>query len=183
MPFRTIFSHSRSEHFGKQNTMLSHTTYNIFFQSCKHSIEFSKFWITLCTQHRTEKCNPSFFYYVYAALWRFDMHDILLDCQLLLLWFLVSSTATTNYYFAWNYTLWKISKRQLFFPYLSLSLFLLMTTPNSFSRWHRADLWLVKTLSKLSMFNCVHCLQYLNRQVPFIIHQKQPILVQDITST
>ena len=99
-------------------------TYNIFFQSCKHSIEFSKFWITLCTQHRTEKCNPSFFYYVYAALWRFDMHDILLDCQLLLLWFLVSSTATTNYYFAWNYTLWKISKRQLFFPYLSLSLFI-----------------------------------------------------------
>ena len=98
-------------------------TYNIFFQSSKHSIEFSKFWITLCTQHRTEKCNPSFFYYVYAALWRFDMHDILLDCQLLLLWFLVSSTATTNYYFAWNYTLWKISKRQLFFPYLSLSFY------------------------------------------------------------
>ena len=31
--------------------------------------------------------QPLFFYYVYAALWRFDMHDILLDCQLLLLWF------------------------------------------------------------------------------------------------
>ena len=135
------------------------------------------------TLYKTEngKMQPLFFYYVYAALWRFDMHDILLDCQLLLLWFLVSSTATTNYYFAWNYTLWKISKRQLFFPPISL-FFLLMTTPNSFSRWHRADLWLVKTLSKLSMFNCVHCLQYLNRQVPSIIHQKQSILVQDITT-
>ena len=41
------------------------------------------------TLYKTEngKMQPLFFYYVYAALWRFDMHDILLDCQLLLLWF------------------------------------------------------------------------------------------------
>ena len=156
MLFRTIFSHSRSEHFWKQNTILSHAT--TFFSNHVNIRLNSQNSGSPCV-HSTERKNatPLFFYYVYAALWRFDMHDILLDCQLLLLWFLVSSTATTNYYFAWNYTLWKISKRQLFFP-LSLSFFLLMTTPNSFSRWHRADLWLVKTLSKLSMFNCVHCL-------------------------
>ena len=119
MPFGTIFSHSRSEHFWKQN-YIQH-----FFSNHVNIRLNSQNSGSPCV-HSTERKNatPLFFYYVYAALWRFDMHDILLDCQLLLLWFLVSSTATTNYYFAWNYTLWKISKRQLFFPYLSLSLFI-----------------------------------------------------------
>ena len=54
--------------------------------SCFFSFLNNKLRITL---YKTEngKMQPLFFYYVYAALWRFDMHDILLDCQLLLLWF------------------------------------------------------------------------------------------------
>ena len=103
------------------------------------------------TLYKTEngKMQPLFFYYVYAALWRFDMHDILLDCQLLLLWFW-SHQQLQLITILHEITRYEKFRNDSFFSYLSL--FLLMTTPNSFSRWHRADLWLVKTLSKLSMF-------------------------------
>ena len=104
------------------------------------------------TLYKTEngKMQPLFFYYVYAALWRFDMHDILLDCQLLLLWFW-SHQQLQLITILHEITRYEKFRNDSFFSPISL-FFLLMTTPNSFSRWHRADLWLVKTLSKLSMF-------------------------------
>ena len=95
-----------------------------------------------------KKCNP-LFYAAPATLWRFDMHDILLDCQLLLLWFW-SHQQLQLITILHEITRYEKFRNDSFFSYLSL--FLLMTTPNSFSRWHRANLWLVKTLSKLSMF-------------------------------
>ena len=104
--------------------------------------------------YKTEngKMQPLFFYYVYAALWRFDMHDILLDCQLLLLWFWSHQQLQliTILHEITRYE--KFRNATAFFSISLSTFFLLMTTPNSFSRWHRADLWLVKTLSKLSMF-------------------------------
>ena len=106
------------------------------------------------TLYKTEngKMQPLFFYYVYAALWRFDMHDILLDCQLLLLWFWSHQQLQliTILHEITRYE--KFRNATAFFSISLSTFFLLMTTPNSFSRWHRADLWLVKTLSKLSMF-------------------------------
>ena len=104
------------------------------------------------TLYKTEngKMQPLFFYYVYAALWRFDMHDILLDCQLLLLWFW-SHQQLQLITILHEITCYEKFRNDSFFS-LSFSRFLLMTAPNSFSRWHQADLWLIKTLSKLSMF-------------------------------
>ena len=106
------------------------------------------------TLYKTEngKMQPLFFYYVYAALWRFDMHDILLDCQLLLLWFWSHQQLQliTILHEITRYE--KFRNATAFFSISLSTFFLLMTTPNSFSRWHRADFWLVKTLSKLSMF-------------------------------